>query len=128
MIQYSGINYPSWLLKWPLSFFLPGTAIRVVSDRMSAVPFGTQSYIREVIVRIKSEQLLGKDGKIENLTEHVVLQQFILEGEARDWRIWGTIDPTKEELMETLKGKKGPKTNSFTDQFKERMSSMTGAF
>lgn len=128
VLRYSGIDYPSWLMKWPLSFFLPGAAVRVVSDRMTAVPFGTQSYIRECIVRIKSVQLLGTDGKIETLTEHVVLQQFILEGVAREWKIWGTIDPTKEELVEVVTGKKSARTRNFAEEFRERISSMNGAF
>ncbi|KAK5053187.1 hypothetical protein LTR84_002161 [Exophiala bonariae] len=128
ILRYSGIEYPSWMMKWPLSFFLPRAAVRVVSDRMTAVPFGTQSFIRECIVRIKSVQLLGTEGNVETLTEHVVLQQFILEGVAREWKIWGTIDPTKEELLETLNGKKGTRTNSFADEFRERVSSVTGAF
>lgn len=129
VVKYSGVSYPKLLMRWPLSIFLPGAAARVVSDKMSSIPFGTQSYIRECIVRIKSEQTFAgpNSNQIEKVTEHIVMQQFILDGEAGDWKIWGTIDPTKEELAAILTGKsKAANTSSFADQMKERMSSMSG--
>lgn len=130
LIRYSGVNYPQFLEKWPLNFFLPYSSARVVSDKATAIPFGKQSYLRECIVRIKSVQSVSTRGKslhTDKFTEYIVLQKLTVDGDEGKWRVWGTVDPSKEELEEILSGKnKGANSNGFAEQFKERMSGMTG--
>lgn len=130
LVRYRGIQYPRLFEKWPLSFFLPYAATRVVADKATAIPFGKQSYLRECIVRIKSVQIVSTPDKFshtDEFTEYIVLQKLSIDGEEGSWRIWGTVDPTKEELENILTGKtKGANPNGFAEQFKERMSSMTG--
>jgi hypothetical protein len=131
LVRYGGVQYPRWLFeKWPLSFFLPFAPARVVSDRATAIPFGKQSYLRECIVRINSVQSVtnrDKSLRTDKFTEYVVLQKLTVDGDEGQWRIWGTIDPSKEELEDILSGKtKDSNPSGFAEQFKERVSSMTG--
>jgi len=134
LVRYEGINYPEWLRRfWPLMPLLPNAAVRVVSDRVIAIPFGKQSYLRECIVRIKSIQamrihLAGKPSiRQERHTEYVVMQKMNINGEPGDWKIWGTIDPSTKELEDILTGKAGGVApNSFLQEFKSRMSTMSG--
>ncbi|KEF54984.1 uncharacterized protein A1O9_08636 [Exophiala aquamarina CBS 119918] len=134
LVSYEGIQYPQWLVGiWPLSVFLPNAHARVVSDRVVAVPFGKQSYLRECIVRIKSVQLVriqtDRDPIIhqDRRTEHIVLQKINLDGEEGEWKVWGTIDPSKEELHDILDGKhQDSSPNSFVQEFKSRVSSLSG--
>ncbi|EXJ81923.1 hypothetical protein A1O1_07990 [Capronia coronata CBS 617.96] len=118
--KYTGITYPKWLEKWPISVFLPRASTRVVSDKLAPLPL-PDSYIRQCIVRInsvQSYQLANEDFKLAKHTEYVVIQKLTFKGEDGPWRIWGTVEPsTIEEINGMLDGQE------MQSSFSERLSS-----
>lgn len=94
------------------------TGLRVVSDRATQIPELPDSGVRQVVVRITSQQSTGK-GKVvkgrnpnaptevqqvgpvkqQDCTEYIVLQKLRWTGEEEDWRIWGhTTATTVDDL------------------------------
>ncbi|KAL9619848.1 MAG: hypothetical protein Q9160_005588 [Pyrenula sp. 1 TL-2023] len=121
---------PRWLrrLLWfqfPLSalwgYLVPGVWAKVVSDRATTIPIGISTLLRQVVVRIRSRQRVyypkkvmdegneswERDLKVQDLTEYVVIQQMIVEGQEADaqWKIWGTVQEADEKGVEKLLSK-----------------------
>ncbi|KIV97505.1 hypothetical protein PV10_01253 [Exophiala mesophila] len=130
LVKYKGIQWPSWLQRWPLSFFLFKSPIRVVSDQLTVIPVQNNSFLREMIVRIRSIQSVQRPGESTpteiDIEEYVVLQQLIIAGELQNWRVWGTIQPSKEELELALSGKHKQGNITAGQAFKDRVASLTG--
>lgn len=130
LVKYKGIQWPSWLQYWPLSFFFIKSPVRVVSDQLTVIPVQNNSFLREMIVRIRSIQSIQRAGEATpteiDVEEHIVLQQLIIAGELQNWRVWGTIQPSKEELAQALSGKHKQGSISAGQAFKERVASLTG--
>lgn len=102
----------SWTLeqynRTPSTFF---TGVRVLSDRATAIPDFPDSGIRQIIVRISSQQRtqtfgLGNDGhltspRIQDCTEYMVIQKVRIQGMQKDWEIWGFTKPTTMEDLDS---------------------------
>jgi hypothetical protein len=129
--HYSGAQYPTWLMRWPLTPMLPNAACRVMSDKVSPLPF-PDTYIRQCVVRIRSVQTYhmadaeySQTGRHE---ENVVIQRITLRGEVGDWKIWGTTDPsTGEELDNLMTNKGSSSTTTLMDRLQEKMSTFQGS-
>ncbi|EXJ82366.1 hypothetical protein A1O3_06179 [Capronia epimyces CBS 606.96] len=122
--MYTGLKYPKWLEKWPVSVLLPRASTRVVSDKLSPLPL-PESYIRQCVVRIRSVQTYElateEDLKISKHTEYVVMQKLTFKGEDGPWRIWGTVEPsTIQEINDMLEGQDSQ--SSFTERLSNLMS------
>lgn len=92
------------------------TGARVLSDRATLMPEIPDSAIRQIVLRIKSEQTSFKStkGETENVvksvyglpkvqicTEYVVIQKVKLAGREKDWEIWGFAKPTTMEDLDS---------------------------
>ena len=104
----------------PSTFFM---GARVLSDRATTIPDLPDSYIRQIVLRIKSQQStfkmskdeteeLSKKGvveiplsvtspKIQDCTEYLVIQKVRIGGRDRDWEIWGFVKPTTWEDLDS---------------------------
>lgn len=89
--------------------------VRIVSDRATKLPNLDNSGIRQIVVRIISEQSKAKSinspktgpedagaavttpTTTQECTEHIVIQQLCLYGENGPWMIWGHATPTTTE-------------------------------
>ncbi|EEA19604.1 hypothetical protein TMatcc_009740 [Talaromyces marneffei ATCC 18224] len=95
----------------PSTFF---TGIRVLSDRATVIPDLPDSSIRQIVLRIKSQQSFIKvakedkdavakglftDPKIQDCTEYVVIQKVKIAGHEKEWEIWGFTKPTTFEEL-----------------------------
>lgn len=106
---------------WALKKYIRGpstlfTGVHVLSDRASQLPNPPNSGIRQVVVRITSQQSMKTvnatsknnpqsqpEAKEQNCTEYIVMQKLMLFGEEDGWRIWGHTRPTSpEELRSPL--------------------------
>lgn len=62
--------------------------------------------MRQSIVKIKSRQVFDKgDGngeKTVDVTEYVVIQRLYGEGNEKKWMIWGTVQPSTKEEIDSL--------------------------
>lgn len=108
---------------WHLDKYIrsPGTyftGVRIVSDRATKLPNLDDSGIRQIVVRITSEQSKAKLIKspktgpgdsgnavttqptTQECTEHIVIQQLRLFGENGPWMIWGHTTPTTIEDLD----------------------------
>ncbi|RMZ90348.1 hypothetical protein DV736_g2438, partial [Chaetothyriales sp. CBS 134916] len=96
LVKYRGITPPRWLPFW-IANLIPFKAATVMLDFAAPLPWGQNSYLRQVTVRIRSRQVFDKgDGngtQAKDLTEYVVIQSMSLDGEQRPWMFWGTVDP-----------------------------------
>lgn len=119
---------------WPLTSLLPYSQAKIVSDRIAPLPFkaqGKEIIIRQCVVRIRSLQSLDKnDGTPPtqtDLTEYVVLQQFIKDGRHAPWKIWGTTNPTSplelKQMLDKSVDRDSAKAHNITllDRFKAAM-------
>jgi protein MBA1 len=107
----------SWTLEKyirdPSTFF---TGVRVLSDRATLIPELPDSAIRQIVLRIKSQQSsfkLLKDEtdplntggwslpKVQTCTEYVVIQKVRIAGRDKDWEIWGFTKPTTLEDLDS---------------------------
>jgi len=126
IINYSGVKYPTWLLRWPLTVFLPNATTRVVCDRIGPLPF-PESYLRQCTVRINSVQqyrLANSDGySIMSHTDYVVIQKMTTKGEEGPWKIWGLTKPsTMEEIDKTLEGKGQDAEATMLERMQEKVA------
>lgn len=98
LVSYGGLLGISWVPYWPLCSFLPGTSYKVLSDQVGQLPTAPDMLMRQLVVRIKSKQRYNlQDGKGEQtkpMTEYIVLQKMIAQGDDADWKVWGTVTPT----------------------------------
>lgn len=132
LVKYSGIQYPNWLLRWPLSVILPSASCRLVSDKYGPLPMSNSS-LRQCIVRIKSVQAYrladsdpnaARDVKLH--TDYVVIQKMTLSGEEGRWMIWGLTEPTSmEELDKILEGKAGEPKMTLAERVQENIGRMS---
>lgn len=107
----------SWTLERyirdPSTFF---TGVRVLSDRATLIPEVPDSAIRQIVLRIKSQQSslkISKEGtdnleqavfsvpKVQDCTEYVVIQKVRIAGKEKDWEIWGFAKPTTLEDLDS---------------------------
>ncbi|KAL3472650.1 hypothetical protein BJX99DRAFT_235087 [Aspergillus californicus] len=99
-------------IRSPSTFF---SGIRVVSDRATQIPEIPDSGVRQVVLRITSQQSTGEvqrklseDSipsekpitKKRDCTEYIVLQKMRWLGQEQDWRVWGHATPTTVEDLE----------------------------
>ncbi|EED13928.1 conserved hypothetical protein [Talaromyces stipitatus ATCC 10500] len=95
----------------PSTFF---TGVRVLSDRATAIPELADSGIRQIILRITSQQrsqkltVIEENGqaidalpKIQDCTEYVVIQKVRIMGKEKEWEIWGFTKPTTLEELDS---------------------------
>lgn len=98
----------------PSTFF---RGVRVLSDRAAVIPGIPDSFIRQVVVRIASDQTSMKVKKkdlstatladtsmmprMESCTEYVVVQKVKISGYEKDWQIWGFAKPTTLEDLDS---------------------------
>lgn len=79
---------------------------RIIADRMGAIPVGKDGRIRQVIVKIRSEQTLdrgdGKPPETKDIDEYVIIQKMRIDGVEDKWMIWGTTSPSTPEQIEEL--------------------------
>lgn len=112
---------PKENLSWKLERYIrdPSTfymGVRVLSDRATLMPEIPDSAIRQIVLRIKSEQSSFKSTKeteenvmesvygtprIQICTEYVVIQKVKLAGRDKDWEIWGFTKPTTMEDLDS---------------------------
>ena len=114
---------------WPLCSWMPGKAYKVVNDVVGALPVSNDVLIRQVIVRITSKQKYnlnnGKGDQQKTLTEYVVLQKILFQGEDEGWKVWGTVKPnTVEEIQAMVEEDK--KEGSLMDRVRALMPSQGG--
>ena len=107
----------SWTLERyirdPSTFF---TGVRVLSDRATLIPEVPDSAIRQIVLRIKSQQCSlkrSKEGtdnlekavfsvpKVQDCTEYMVIQKVRIAGKEKDWEIWGFTKPTTLEDLDS---------------------------
>ncbi|KAJ9614026.1 hypothetical protein H2200_002162 [Cladophialophora chaetospira] len=129
LLSYTGVNYPTWLNRWPLSGFLPNAATKVVADRLAPLPFA-DTYIRQCTVRIRSVQdyMLANMDKSTILkhTDYVVLQKMSSKGEEGPWKLWGITEPTTiEEMDAMLSGKSQDAGTTLSDRIRDKISSLS---
>ncbi|OAT10879.1 hypothetical protein BDBG_06658 [Blastomyces gilchristii SLH14081] len=106
-------------IKFPFSTTLTGS--RVIADRAAQVAHGVG--IRQVVVRIQSRQSLVRpqppaaespneakrtqpqaaagEAKSQTSTEYIVLQKMLVAGKEGDWKVWGFVNESTMEDMET---------------------------
>ncbi|RMD41178.1 hypothetical protein DV735_g3947, partial [Chaetothyriales sp. CBS 134920] len=96
LVKYRGITPPAWLPFW-IANLIPFKAATVMLDFAAPLPWGRNSYLRQVTVRIRSRQVFdkgdGRGAQARDVTEYVVIQSMGLDGQQRPWRIWGSVDP-----------------------------------
>ncbi len=132
LVRYNGITLPKWT-PWWIAKLIPFKAATVTRDYAYPIPWNKKSCIRQFIVRIKSRQAYDKgDGKglqQKDLTEHVVIQQMVLEGQAKEWMIWGTVEPSSiKDIDQLLKVEGGDQKGlSLTEKMKLWMSNKGAA-
>ncbi|KIX92111.1 uncharacterized protein Z520_12195 [Fonsecaea multimorphosa CBS 102226] len=131
MMSYSGIQYPAWLERWPLSVFLPKASTRVVSDRLAPLPFA-DTYLRQCIVRIRSVQNYfladrDKDSILKHI-DYVVIQKMTIKGEEGPWKVWGLTEPsTMKEIDTLLEGKGQESGTTLVERIQDKISGVAGA-
>jgi mitochondrial protein MBA1 len=128
IMEYLGMKYPQFL-RWPLLSFLPFSATKIVSDKVSPLPFGKNSLLRQCVVRIRTRQSLdrddGTDPKIAELTEYVVIQRMRIEEQDEGWKIWGTTKPSTMEEIEKIMGG-SPTAPRLRDTLQGQFTKLTG--
>jgi mitochondrial protein MBA1 len=95
----------------PSTFF---TGVRVLSDRATPIPDFPDSGIRQIVLRISSQQSretysseygalegLPPPAKIQDCTEYIVIQKVRINGFEKDWQIWGYTKPTTLEDLDS---------------------------
>ena len=130
LLRYKGLKYPQKRLMWLIQPLLPWNAARVVSDRASQIPIGTDSWMRQAVVKISSYQWLGVKNKKARgglQTEYVVIQKLKISGTEGDWKIWGTIEPSSiEEIDNIIEGHATVGTQSVTERMQEARDKVMG--
>jgi len=130
LLSYGGLPVlGSKVPPWPLCSWMPGKAYKVVNDVVGALPVSNDVLIRQVIVRITSKQKYnlnnGKGDQQKTLTEYVVLQKILFQGEDEGWKVWGTVKPnTVEEIQAMVEEDK--KEGSLMDRVRALMPSQGG--
>lgn len=125
-IKYKGWTPKSEKMPWLIQALMPASvkSTRVVVDRVGQIPIGKDSSMRQVIVKIRSEQTLdkndGKGPKTRYVEEYVVIQKMKIEGEPGNWMIWGTTQPSSEEQIDEM-FKAGKQDLSAMDVFKNKL-------
>lgn len=128
------IKYKGWTPnyvdnRWLLQTLMPPMfkSTRIIADRMGAVPIGKAGSLRQVTVKIRSEQTLDKgDGsvpKTKEVEEYVVIQKMKSDGEAGNWMIWGTKQPSTEKEIDEFFSKK-KSDMSFMDRVSQAQMDM----
>lgn len=112
---------PKETLSWTLERYIRDsstffTGVRVLSDRATLIPEFPDSAIRQIVLRIKSEQSSFKKSmdnadslergtysvpKLQDCTEYMVIQKVRLAGKEKDWEIWGFTKPTTLEDLDS---------------------------
>ena len=129
LVSYQGLLPGSWVPFWPLCSLLPGTSYKVMNDVVGQMPTAPDTLVRQAVVRIKSNQRYnlndGKGDQTKTVTEYVVLQKMISQGDDADWRIWGTTNPTTlKEIKAIQEGNNAE--GSFTERLKALMPANMG--
>lgn len=118
---------------WFKHVFVPPSlkSTRMISDQIVPVLPGVK--LRQAVVQIKARQTLdkknGQPAKAMNTDEYVVIQQFIKDGQAEDWMIWGTTGrSTMTEVNEVLDQERTAKLSrsSFWSKVQENSERMGG--
>ncbi|EXJ61221.1 uncharacterized protein A1O5_12013 [Cladophialophora psammophila CBS 110553] len=129
LLSYSGIRYPAWLERWPISVLLPAASTRVVSDRLAPLPFA-DTYLRQCIVRINSVQnyLLADSDKDVMLkhTDYVVIQKMTVKGEEGPWKIWGLTEPSTMKEVDGLLAGKGQEATTLAERIRDKVAGIAG--
>lgn len=109
----------SWkLVQWlrgPSTYF---TGIRVMSDRATQLPELSNSGIRQIVLRLTSQQNMNKTipsrssreksgtpeaveppAKKQSCEEYVVIQEIRWNGNSTGWRVWGYTKPTNLDTL-----------------------------
>lgn len=128
-IKYKGWT-PNYINRhWLLQALMPPMfkSTRIVADRTGELPIGKDGSIRQVTVKIRSEQTLDKgDGsgpKTKDVEEYVVIQKMKSEGETGNWMIWGTTQPSTEKEIDELFSKSKSEL-SMMDRFQQAQAQM----
>lgn len=129
LVSYQGMLPGSWVPVWPLCSLLPGTSYKLMNDVVGQIPTAPDTLLRQVVVRIKSKQRYnlndGKGEQTKTLTEYIVLQKLISQGDDADWRVWGTVNPTTvKEIKAILENDSAEGT--LTDRLKALMPTNMG--
>lgn len=125
-IKYKGWTPSSEKTPWLMQALMPPMfkSTRIIADRMGQIPIGRDGRLRQVTVKIKSEQTLDKhDGtgpKTKYVEEYVVIQKMRIDGIEDRWMIWGTTQPSTESQIDEIFSKKAS-TPSFMDQVSTQM-------
>src|SRR5204862_3707124 len=115
----------TWTLHKYITFpFSPTfSGAQVVSDRAVALPNAKGLGIRQTVVRIRSRQSTRKPitsssseasytkmrdnssnattaDKLQDCTEYVVLQRFMVKGDGGEWKIWGLAEETTPKQVD----------------------------
>lgn len=99
------VRPPKESLQWTLHKY--GRFSRIVSTNIATLEI-EESAIYQVVVKLKSTQSLAQipaNGLTTNMTEerkvveYVVLQRIMLNGKEGKWKIWGTIEESKEDVL-----------------------------
>lgn len=91
--------------------------------------------VRQVVVRIRSRQSIGKptaesnsnqvaEAKQRDCLEYLVLQKMMWHGEEKDWKIWGLVDEmTADDLDSPFFAGQGLSVSDRLTMMKEEFSS-----
>jgi mitochondrial protein MBA1 len=78
----------------------------VVNDVVGQLPMASDALLRQCTVRIKSVQEYrkkrGQQIQTKAVTEYIVMQKMIWQGEDEPWKIWGTVEPSTEKEITEL--------------------------
>lgn len=128
-IKYKGWT-PDYIDRfWLLQALMPPMfkSTRIIVDRTGELPIGKEGSIRQVTVKIRSEQTLDKgDGsgpKKRDVEEYVVIQKMQSDGEMGKWMIWGTTQPSTEKEIDTLFSRSKSEL-SMMDRFQQAQAQM----
>lgn len=133
LVYYKGLFGADKIPPWPLSTIIPNKSYQVVNDLVGQLPVGGDTLMRQVTVRITSVQrcaLKDAQGKIQDvevkdLTEYIVLQKIIWNGEDEPWKIWGTVNPsTIQEIKDQVNEDKD--AGGLADRIKAMLPSNMG--
>ena len=82
---------------------------RVVSHRAIMLPMVPRSALRQAVVQLKTKQSLDRilpdgrimpgTGKVENVTEYIVIEKRIINEKEDGWIIWGTVEESDWRAM-----------------------------
>lgn len=129
LVRYGGLLRTDRVPPWPLCGLLPFTSYKLMNDVTGQLPMAKDTFLRQVIVRIKSTQRYnlydGQGPQTRTVTEHIVLQKIIWQGEDEDWKVWGTVNPSTIKQIKAM-NEEMKAENSLMDRVRAMMPSGMG--